>query len=85
MVDHLLTFVGFMGTCFVVSSTLPQRMKVVKLKNGCRSIRFIPILISGIMVIDDLWNRERTYCFDLEEFCNYGIEYLSVGLQIKIV
>ena len=34
--------------------------------------------------MDDIWNRERTYCFDPEEFGSYGIEYLSVGFQLKI-
>ena len=56
MVDLLLTFIGFMATCFAatcfaVSSTLPQIMKAIRTKKSDDvSIRFILILIIGLML-----------------------------------
>ncbi|TVP41998.1 SemiSWEET family sugar transporter [Candidatus Nitrosocosmicus arcticus] len=50
MIDLLLTFIGFMATCFAVSSTLPQIMKAIRTKKSDDvSIRFILILIIGLM------------------------------------
>ena len=66
MVDLLLTFIGFMTTCFAVSSTLPYTMKTITTKKSDDVINQVHSYHDHrSLIMDDIWNWDRRYCFEL--------------------